>query len=191
MGDIVNNKTFDVYINTRILCADDNGQIYLYGAIDLAGGEIQLLANDFSFKWKRILDDRLTIGNVLLDESLNIYYNCEDGKMYKVDKNSNEVWSFEYGKIFVRGDLILADDGNIYKMGQGLAKINPETGKDETIEFGSSLSAGHLSMRDNGELVVSSMLDKVYFVRTKSEGLDKKAAWPKAGKDYFNSSSIK
>lgn len=190
-GEKVNSKSIGDFYGGRILCADKLGQLYVYGALDMDGGEIQLLANDLTPIWKLSLAEGLSAGNVLLDEASNIYFNSEDGNMYKFDKNGSKVWAFEYGKIFVRGDLILGDDGNIYKMGQGLAKINPNTGKDESIEFEAVYGAGELSMRTNGQLVVGTMINKVYFVKTESKGLHKKAQWPKAGKDYSNSSSIK
>jgi hypothetical protein len=189
-GEIANSKSIGDFYNGRILCANRLGDLYVYADIDMAGGKIHLLSNDLTPKWSLPLAEGLSIGNVLLDESSNIYFNSEDGKMYKFDKDGNKTWDFEYGKIFVRGDLILGEDGDIYKMGQGLAKINPNSGQDESITFEAGYGAGELSMRNNGEIVVPTMLDKVYFVKTESKGLNKKAQWAKAGKDYSNSSSI-
>lgn len=190
-GEKVQSKSIGKFYSGRILCVDKSGQLYVYGALDMDGGEIHLLTNDLTLNWKLPLAEGLSAGNVLLDEASNLYFNCEDGNMYKFDKNGSKVWAFQYGKIFVRGDLILGDDGAIYKMGQGLAKIDPNTGKDETIVFEAVYGAGELSMRNNGQLVVGTMINKVYFVKTESNGLHKKAPWPKAGKDYSNSSSIK
>lgn len=174
----------------KIICANKTGQIYVYGAIDMEGCEVKLLESDLSLKWNLSIDDRISPDDVILDAESNIYFNCEDGKMYKYNSSGAKVWEHNHGKIFVRGNLILGNDNNIYKMSQGLEKINAETGQVETIKFDGGYGAAELSMRNNGDLVVATILDKVYFLETKSDGLNQKAHWPKSGKDYSNSSSI-
>lgn len=189
-GEVVNSIALGEFHTGKIICANKKGQIYVCTDIDMEGCEIKLLESDLSLKWNLSIDDRISPDDVILDAESNIYFNCEDGKMYKYNSSGVKVWEHNHGKIFVRGNLILGKDNSIYKMSQGLEKINTETGQVEKITFDGGYGAGELSMRNNGDLVVATLLDKVYFIKTNSEGLNDEAHWPKSGKDYSNSSSI-
>ena len=149
--------------------------------------KLKKLSTDLTEIWEMELPDYLA-SNGIIDAEGNIYVGCEDGFLYKLNTAGDEIWKANFGAIFVRGEMILCADGNIYKTNQSPAYINSETGEITDITF-NGVSANDLAIRNDGTIVFGG-IGEVFFIETSSNGIDESAQWAKYGCDQKNTSLL-
>ena len=136
--------------------------------------------------WTETLDDYI-INLPVIDKNSNIIISCEDGYIYKLDSaDGSEIWNSNIGTIYVRGELIIGKNQNIYKTGQLPTEINMTSGT-ESSSLSDKVAGSDGAMLSDGTLVYVSN-NKFVRVSTTSGGLCPDAKWAKYGKDAANSS---
>lgn len=173
---------------SSVLCVNNSGDLY-FGLRDgdYYTTKLQKLNSDLSEQWEITLPDYV-LNKGVIDAQGNFYTTCEDGYVYKLNTNGTEVWKSEFGNIFVRGELFIASDGNIYKNTTTPSYMDAQTGDITDITFMAS-STTEIVMRSNGTIVLGGA-GKVFFVSTNTNGISEDAIWPKYGFNNKNQSLL-
>jgi outer membrane protein assembly factor BamB len=179
----------DYYRNLKFVAADNAGDVYYTYYDDNTNGNRLVHADaGLSQKWNVEFTGNIVVENIVIDATGNLYLAVNDGYIYKINGNSgDEIWKLDVGIAFSTGELLLADDGNLYRLHQGPERINTETGTiDKSLDF-ASMVVTDICMRSDGTIVAGS-IGNVYYVETGATGLDRAAQWAKNGADQFNRS---
>jgi len=173
---------------SSILCVNNSGDLY-FGLRDgdYYSTKLKLLNANLTEQWEITLPDYVNNKGVV-DAQGNFYTTCEDGKIYKLNTSGAEVWNSNFGSIFVRGELFIASDGNIYKNAQTPSYIDAQSGDITDITF-NALATTEIVIRSNGKIVLGGA-GKVYFVTTSTSGISNNAIWPKYGFNCKNQSLL-
>lgn len=186
-GQNENEASFGSYLpSSSILCVNSNSDLYfaLLDA-DYYTTKLHYLNSDLSVQWEVNLTDYVD-GKGIIDAEGNFYATCEDGFVYKLNTNGMEIWKADFGSIFVRGDLFIASNGNIYKNSTTPSFINSQTGEITDMDF-NGISSTEVVIRNDGTMVLGGD-GKVFFVTTNTSGISNSAIWPKYGFNNKNQS---
>ncbi len=186
-GQKENEASFGSYHpGSSILCVNNYGDLY-FGLrdADYYTTKLKRLNSDLTEQWEVSLPDYVNNKGVI-DAQGNFYTTCEDGFVYKHNTNGTEVWKSNFGNIFVRGELFIASDGNIYKNSQTPSYINSQTGVKTDIAFSATAST-EIAIRSTGVIVLGGA-GKVFFANTTTNGISTDAIWPKYGFNIKNQS---
>lgn len=179
----------DYHHNLSCVAANNDGDVYYtYYDDNTDGNRLVCAGSDLSEKWNIGFDGYFVVDNIVIDATGNLYLAVNNGELYKINgSNGSEIWKNDVGVAFSRGELLLADDGNLYRVHQSPERINPATGAiDESLDF-VSMAITDICMRSNGTILAGS-IGEVYYVSTGTTGLDRSAQWAKNGADQFNRS---
>jgi outer membrane protein assembly factor BamB len=188
-GRAVASVSYDEYHGCKLHCAKSNGDVFLSGNHDGNSETLFVaLTSALTEKWRVSFGDNYVANTAVIDKDGNIFIGVEDGYFRKYSPNGTELFSVNHQKIFVRGETLIAKDGNIYKCLQGAEKIDPQTGLVSDISAGQGLfETSDMSMLSDGTIVYSGM-GKIYMLPTSAGGISTGAQWPSFGNDAGNSS---
>ena len=188
-GRAVASVSYDEYHGCKLHCANSNGDVFLSGNHDGNSETLFVaLTSALTEKWRVSFGDNYVANTAVIDKDGNIFIGVEDGYFRKYSPNGTELFSVNHQKIFVRGETLIAKDGNIYKCLQGAEKIDPQTGLVSDISAGQGLfETSDMSMLSDGTIVYSGM-GKIYMLPTSAGGISTDAQWPSFGNDAGNSS---
>lgn len=189
-GNKENEVSFGGYYpGSSILCVNNNGDLYLgLRNSDDYTTMLKKLNTNLSQEWEFTFPDYLNNKGVLDDQG-DFYTTCEDGFVYKLDNSGAEVWKADFDRIYVRGELFIASDGNIYKNATTPSFIDPQTGAITDITFLSAATT-EIAIRNDGTIVLGGY-GSAYFIETNTSGLSEDAIWPKYGFNNKNQSLLK
>ena len=188
-GGAVASVSYDEYHGCKLHCANSNGDVFLSGNHDGSSETLFVaLTSALSEKWRVSFGDNYVANTAVIDQDGNIFIGVEDGYFRKYSPNGTELFSVNHQKIFVRGETLIAKDGNIYKCLQGAEKIDPQTGLVSDIPANQGLfETSDMSMLSDGTIVYGGM-GKIYMLPTSAGGISTDAQWPSFGNDAGNSS---
>lgn len=188
-GQKDNEVSFGSYHSaSSILSVNNSGDLY-FGLRDgdYYTTKLKKLNSDLSEQWEAVLPEYV-LNKGVLDAQGNFYTTCEDGYVYKLNSSGTEVWKSDFGRIYVRGELFIASDGNIYKNTTTPSFIDSQTGEITDITFTASATS-EIAIRSNGTIVLGGA-GKVFFITTTTSGISEDAVWPKYGFNNKNQSLL-
>ncbi|MCW3806475.1 PQQ-binding-like beta-propeller repeat protein [Plebeiibacterium marinum] len=167
---------YDDYNGCKLHCANNNGDIFISGNDDV-NFETKLISLSASLdkKWEISFGDNYVANHAVIDKDGNLFIGVEDGYFHKYSPDGSELFSYNLQRIFVRGEMLIAEDGNVYKCLQGAEKLDPLSGESTAIPI-DGFGLSDLSMLSNGTLVYAGM-GEVYMVSTDAGGLSDDAQW--------------
>lgn len=187
-GKLQYETSLGEFDGASFICADKDGCVFLSMKDSWDNtNKLMCLDNELNQNWEAILPDYLA-NNGVIDAEGYLYVGCEDGFLYKLDNSGSEVWKAEYGGVYVRGEMIIGDDGNIYHTCQSPDYVDAGTGEITEMEF-DGLSLNDLAMRSDGSIVFGGS-GKIYMLETNAGGIDDNAHWAKYGCDRENTSLV-
>ncbi len=186
-GSLIENYILDDYINCKLHCSNKNGDIFFSGDDDINfETKFFALSSTFEEKWSVSYGNNSINNHAVIDNDGNIYLSVEDGFLYKYSADGSELFASNLQKIFVRGEMLIANDGNIYKSCQGVEKINPQTGKSTSIPIEAS-SLSDISILSDGTIIYSG-IGEMYMLPSDAKGISSNAQWPSYGANLGNTS---
>lgn len=186
-GKSIHGIVYDEYNGCHIHCANNNGDIFISGNDDInAETKLIALTATLSEKWNVSFENNYVSSNAIIDKEGNVFIGVEDGYFHKYTPDGQEIFSIDHQRIFVRGEIVIANDGNLYKCLQGPEKIDPNNGQVTNIPF-QELGISDLSILSNGTLVFAGM-GKIFMAETQANGFSTDAQWPSFGNNGGNNS---
>lgn len=187
-GKLQYETSLGEYGDASFICANKDENVYLSIKDSWDNtNKLMCLDNELNQNWEAVLPDYLA-NNGVIDATGNLYVGCEDGFLYKLDNSGSEVWKAEYGSIYIRGEMIIGKDGNIYHTCQSPDYVSAETGEITEMDF-DGLSLSDLGMRSDGSIVFGGS-GKIYMMETNAGSMDDNAQWAKYGCDRKNTSLV-
>lgn len=187
-GKLQYQTSLGEFDDASFICVDKDGGVFLSIKDSWDNtNKLMCLDAELNQNWEAVLPDYLA-SNGVIDANGNLYVGCEDGFLYKLDNSGSEVWKAEFGLVYVRGEMIIGKDGNIYHACQSPGYVNAETGEITEMEF-DGLALNDLGMRSDGSIVMGGT-GKIYMMETNAGGIDDNAQWAKYGCDRENTSLV-
>ncbi len=179
-GDEMKSIEFSEYSGCRLHCSNTNGDIFISGN-DYLNKETCFYSFSSSLQnnWSVSFGDNYVANRAVIDNNGNIYIGVIDGYLHKFSSSGTEIFSSNLERIFIGGEMLIANDGNIYKCLQNPEKINPLTGESTTIPL-NSIAVSDISMLSDGTIICSGM-DEMFLVPTSANGISSNAQWPSFG----------
>ncbi|MCW3789241.1 PQQ-binding-like beta-propeller repeat protein [Plebeiibacterium sediminum] len=186
-GHLIAYNLFSDYYGCRLHCTNNNGDVFMSGNDDLNQETLfYSLTASLGTKWKKSFGDNPLVSRAVIDNGGNVYVGVADGYLHKFSSLGNEIYASNLERIFVGGEMLIANDGNIYKGVINPEKIDVNTGQSTTIPL-NSVSVSDISMLSDGTIICAGM-DELYLVPTSGKGISTSAQWASFGANPGNTS---